>query len=502
MSEKKIVLLFGSCPLPVERAGISIGTGGRTWQFARPLIDEGFRVLLFSQREDNSDEQLHEREGAVISQPLDNLTIYRFSEKSFHNAKIISDALKDFDLSEVCAVVGAGSLLPNVMGKRFIELSDKSLPLWADFYGDYICEIQSKIEGERTPEKDNELFHVWRLTTEVLLKADKFSTVSKPQLYGLLGQLSIAGRMNPRTNNYDFATVIPCGIDEIIIKNQNEKIQELKKNPTAIREKHNIPNDAFVIYWSGSFNTWIDVKTLFYGIEKAMEREAKIHLLVSGGGIKRYFESFYNNFINMVNQSKQKHRFHLKGWLPEIEIPELLSIADLGINVDRKTYEGIFGSRNRILHFSTAGIPVLTTILTDLTKELIENNLIFDFELENPESLAEKAIYLSNHREKLIENSLKAKGYILDKFNLNRTMIPLLKWISNPQKAPDNLSIIKSRADKIASLNPVASYIDYNNVQKLITELEEKLKKDNTLKFKIIKKNLEKVKNMFFKTDK
>ena len=51
-----------------------------------------------------------------------------------------------------------------------------------------------------------------------------------------------------------------------------------------------IDADAFVLLWSGSFNTWCDVDTLFTGIERAMERLPSLVFLSTGGEVRGHDE--------------------------------------------------------------------------------------------------------------------------------------------------------------------------------------------------------------------
>jgi len=91
---------------------------------------------------------------------------------------------------------------------------------------------------------------------------DVFSVVSGRQHDAALGQLGLLGRLNRRTAGHEMVHVIPCGIDGG--SNPPDDSDSSDPGPATL------PFDAFVVLWSGGFNTWCDVPTLASGIEAAM----------------------------------------------------------------------------------------------------------------------------------------------------------------------------------------------------------------------------------------
>lgn len=494
---QNFIILFGVCPLPIEKSGISMGPMGRTYQFALPLLQNGYSVILISQKESdyhNYFDKDKSFEDVIKTQPIENLQIYRFPEDKLRNISEIKNTLSNLDFSKIAAIIGAGSLLPNHIAVRFRQslIAQYQIPLWVDLYGDPIAEIQSKIDGESNEEKEAALFHVWKIMNEILLTADKISVVSEPQKYEAIGQLSITGRLNSFSANYDFVSVIPCGIDEKLINIQTNLINELRKSKAELRKKHSIPEDAFVIYWCGSYNTWMDADTLFKGIEKAIEKNNKIHFLSTGGEIKGYCENIYEEFKNNITNSKYVNNFHLKGWIDESLIHECFAISDIGINVDRKTYEGVFGSRNRILHFVSVGLPVLTTILTNLTKELYEKEIVFNFDIGNPKSLSEKLSDLSKSTDTLISKAYKGRGFAINKYNFNKTLEPLINWLKRAALSPDIYENVSKKSIDNKSVNYIIEYMNYQKMSDTFTNLPKQTAKENLSIVKKIKKILEK----------
>lgn len=494
------IILFGVVPLYPERKKISPAPAGRTWQFASSMLEEGFRVVVVAQDEEDDVGSVlsGDKMGVRSSKPVDNLKILRLPEKDFRNTAMIKNALSDVDFRFVKAIVSAGSLLPALMAARMRkEVSPiRLIPLWLDLYGDPICEIQAKITGAPAQEKYDELFHVWQLLTESLLVADKVSVVSMPQFYEVIGQLSLLGRLNPKTGNYSFADVIPCAIDLAALSDEVGAFGELIKKRDALKIKHGFPRDSFVVYWSGSFNAWMDVETLFNGIDAAMKDYDKICFLSSGGGITRYFEDNYKRFCALVEKSDNRARYVLKGWIGEDELRECYAVADLGINCDKETYEGIFGSRNRILSFLSFAVPVISTTLTDLTWELAGKDLIFTFEMSNPMSLRNRLLYLAKTPEELVERAKKAAQYVMRQFNYKDSTLPLIKWLSEPKTAPDN-SVAALDGGVNAPANPIAEYMNYHKMKEKAGKTQTQADAASEHKDKINKNLLDKIRKLF-----
>jgi len=117
-------------------------------------------------------------------------------------------------------------------------------PVWADVFGSLLAEAQAKAA---VYDNDYLLDHFARMNRSIILKADRFSTVSGPQKNELIGQLGVFSRLKVSTFGYDFVRSIPCGV-------QDREFPP-PADPFTGRE-----NGDFIVLWSGGFNTWTDVK--------------------------------------------------------------------------------------------------------------------------------------------------------------------------------------------------------------------------------------------------
>jgi len=401
---------LGHSPLPWEETEKSYGPGIRTWQFAKPLIDDGHEVTIIASRipfvyEDEQEKPCPSVENGCV--------IYRVYQEEFERGNFTEWLIGELDPD---CIVGA-TAYPSYVA--LLYAGEK--PVWADIFGSILAEAQVKAAVYAD---DSYLEHFHRINNLILHTADHYSTVSERQKYELIGQLGVAGRLTSRTLGHEFVSAIPCGIDA--------------SSAACIKPLRRDRGDGeFVVLWSGGYNTWTDVKTLFRGLEKAMSISEKVKFISTGGEIAGHDERTYANFVRMVENSNYRDRFELKGWLRKSQVIDLYGQASVGLNIDAVHYEVTFGSRNRILEWALYGIPALTTSLCELTMELEKNGLIFTFYPGDADSLAEKIIELEGKDEMLADLGNRLREFVISKYSFENTTKELREWASDPVHSPD-----------------------------------------------------------------
>ncbi len=416
----KKVLLLGLCPLPTENDTCTLAPGKRTWQFARSLLEDGHRVCMVCSRHLASYKNAQLKD--IQAEDHGNLIYYSTTQSVFESGTWLQTI---HDRFEPDCIVGA-TVYPSYIATRLN--TDK--PVWADLFGHIMAEAQTK----SFVFKDNYyLSKLWKMERTILDRADIFSVVSTPQSYATIGELGTRGRLNSSTTGYFFVRIIPCSI--------NDSIVNAPANPHPVSEpilrNIQVRDDDFVILWSGGYNTWTDVNTLFNALERIFSINQKIKFVSTGGQIESHDELTYQHFLNMINHSPYRDHFIMNGWVPFNEVPRYWQEADVGINIDLFSYEAILGSRNRILDWMQAGLPVVTTELCELSQIIRENKLGFTFKPENIESLTACILHLVQQPELLRETAERAKQYVFDCLTISRTTEPLREWVSSPWAAPD-----------------------------------------------------------------
>lgn len=450
------VLFLGSCPLPIEE-GIPIqGPGLRTWQLVKPVCDAGHTVMaLLLRTEGLYPDSLKD---TVSSTPYQNLMMFNMSYNAFTDREQIGKTAEDFKPD---AIVGAASVLPNYIASQLVDIA----PYWADCFGDPITEIQAKCEIYGRERCSDELLTVWKYYRTILTRADQLSGLSDAQNHAIVGQLALLGRLGFETSGFPLINTIPCGV---------EKVPHFEKPIEPFLRGNKFPEDAFVVCFSGSYNTWMDLDYLFEGMEESMNRLPNLWFLSIGGGTKGYNEKLYQDFCQKVENSPHKERYILCGWVPFQDAPRYYAEATVGINFDRFTYEGVLGSRNRILQFLAHGLPVVTTPLSEIAIQLAKRGLVFCFRMRNEkgctivtEPLPDLLQHLSENLNNVKQTGLLAQKIVSTEFSFKRTAKPLLDWLVAPDRAPDNkIRLEKEKSEETVYLNEIERISDTDRIQK------------------------------------
>ena len=415
------VLVVGHAPLPWEDLQKSYGPGTRTWQFAGPLVADGHEVTVLAARiphvypDDMEPLTRSEEKGCVI---------YRADQVEFETGLSKYDVLRESDPD---CIVGATAypsyVASHIVGER---------PFWVDIFGSLLSEGQAKaaVYGDNAY-----LEHFQRMNSAIIGTGDKFSTVSRRQCYEVVGQLGCQGRLGAETIGYEFVVSIPCGVQAVDFPP--------RRDPTGGAADA----DDFIVLWSGGFNTWTDIDTLFQGMEMAMAGSRRVRFVSTGGSIEGHDERTYPRFEEMVKSSSYRNRFHLLGWVKRREAMSYYRAASVGVNIDAMHYEVTFGSRNRILEWGLAGLPAISSDLCEVTEEMSKDRVLFTIPVGDPAALSEMVLELECEREGLAAVGEKLPAYVMGKYSFEKTSEPLRKWVRDPQHSPDYQLVSAGRSE-------------------------------------------------------
>lgn len=405
------ILLCGLAPLPGENTPKSYGPGIRTWQFAWSLARAGHQVRLLAMRIPDA----YDAGGGAQSETMDGVEVERMGDAEFLQSDRIARELESFAPD---AVIGA-----TVYGSYALARHQPPQPFWADQFGDVLAEAQAKatLDHNNAP-----IAYFWRLLQPILGWADKLSVVSDRQRYAAIGQLGACGRLSLETCGYEFTSVIPCAF-----------IPETPKTVTTRLRGSLVPEDAFVVLWSGSYNTWSDADTLFRGLELAMRQNPRIHFVSTGGEIPGHDERTYRSLVDQIEGSDLGARCHLAGWVSAHEVPTYWATADLGILCEQPIYEGLLGSKNRIVQWMGWGLPVAYNQVGDLGDLLARERLGLTFRPGHAEELSAQILWAAENAAAIREMAARARAYVGRELTFERTTSDLVAWAKEPSCAPD-----------------------------------------------------------------
>lgn len=416
-------LLLGVGPLPCYDTDKLFGFGIRAWQFALPLCAAGHKITLVTFEFGKERENQVSVEYACHPSVWGDIDHIALPQPTPRTQNVLLTRLEGIiENANPDAIIACGSTISTNMA----ALLDTELPVWMDMFGDLIAEVQAKSPFSNNPH-EIDFFH--RILSRVLLRGDRFSTVSEMQRGAALGQLGLMGRLNRHTHGEQIVHTIPCAM--------NSDVSPVRRQP-FLRD-HGIQKGDFVLLCSGGFNTWADVETMFTSIEDAMDQDRSIHCVVTGGQISGHHEEGYNRFRSQVSKSHLESRFHLLGWLTNEEVAQITLESHLGINIDLPINESILGSRNRMLYWMQCGLPILTTITTELSQYLCQNELAIGAPPEQSRRLTRLILDASARRGVLKNRAVKAKRMAYRYLSYTETCRPLLEWANAPERAADNV---------------------------------------------------------------
>ncbi len=405
------VLVLGCSPLPFENQRMNYAPGTRTWQLAQPLAAAGHAVCVVCSRIPGAyGEGLPE----IVELERTGAVIYTLPRDLFEADRLLPDLVEAFE-PEV--VVGA-SALPS---RRAAELAGDR-PLWVDLFGDPMAEAQAKAAVDGS----DDLLAYFYLMSSLLARGDAFAAVSERQRHAVIGQLGLSGRLNRATQGLELVHTVPCAVW------QGHSSSGGKEPATD-----DLAPEDFVVLWSGGFNTWGDVDTLFEALELAITEMPSIRFVSTGGEISGHDEDSYGRFAARVEGSKLRHRFLLKGFLPALEAERYLARADLGVVTEKRVYERFLGSSARVVHWLGRGLPLVCAEVSELGATLATSELALTYAPGDVRGLARRIAEAAADRDRLRRVGERGRAFAEQRWTFERTTRPLREWVERAERLPD-----------------------------------------------------------------
>lgn len=414
------VLLIGVGPLPFYQTDRNSGIAYGTWQLCRAMLAAGHTVdaitmehgcftaprVTYRHRPDAF--------GALTHHPLPETRAETLDEIAQTAQELLESIRPD-------CIVSAGSPIASFVTTRL----ETTLPIWFDLFGEVMAEVQAKAALT----DDHVLPIILDLMQRILQRGDRFSAVSERQRLVVIGQLSMLGRLNGANAALGVKLVqtIPAGIDTG---------DRYVHDQTVIRGVLT-PRSAFVVLWSGGFNTWADLDTLFHGLDAAMQLNPDIHFVATGGAIAGHHESGFAQFRERTARSPHSNRYHFVGWVPQDAVHNYFLESDVGINCDLDILESEIGTRTRVLPWFKAGLPPVMTRATELSQLVDREQLGFVVPMGSPDALTRVLLRCAEQRDEVRCRGRRAQFYAYKRLGFNDVCAPLLDWLKHPAPAPD-----------------------------------------------------------------
>lgn len=443
------IVLIGNGPLPNESCKSRPAAGLRTYQFLNAIARQG--------RDFDADLTLikivmpecYEIEPKFEAKVKDNgHDIFTISKNDPQLLRRMQGIIEEKDPDVVVSVNTYPSYLASKLSMRAC--------FWADLNGWIMAE--GAIQAYATGSNDY-LPHYYRMEKSILKRADKISVVSMVQKGATLGELAFLGRINKDTALHDFVVHVPnvaFGCEENLIEN------------VEIAAK--IPDGAFLCLWAGGYNTWVDEVTLFKGMEFAMKENKNVYFVSTGGEIAGLENKAFENFKKMVDESEFKERFVFLGWVETKFMPFVYKIAHLGLSVDLDCIETYTGARNRINEMMKYGLPVVTTLGSEIADEVVNCGAGIGVKSGDFEALGRAIVKMAGASAAQV-NSYGGAGLSYTKENdYGKVMAALNEWLKKPEHAPDYGSAVRLEGFR-AHFSSAWRYLRQKGVRKFLSRI-------------------------------
>lgn len=413
------ILVLGVGPLPFEAGQRLHAPGIRTWQIATALAGRRhFITLCVIEFGDFHAEDKPGKGQTAIRQDVGlNISMIRLK---YHPTNTTSSIRTLHSATRFAAVVSTTDIMNAVTADLNLEI-----PSWLDYNGDPFAEKQLQA---RLYQHDGSLLPQWQLYLKGLAAGDRFSVCSEPQRHALIGQLGFAGRLTGKTSGEDMVQVLP---------NCSRVMSERTPRRTVPLKGNQVPASAFLVLWSGGYNTWSDPDTLFHGLEAAMRANGSVHFATTGGAINGHDNRSFQAFQDLVDKSQYRDRFIFLGWVPTEEVGAYYEQADLAVYTDRYSVEGELGTRTRLVDWIQYKTPIACTELCELSKDLAAEQLILTFKIGDADGLAEAIRQSAAKLDEGRNRAGRAKEWFDTNYDEKAVLAPLLKWAESPRFAKD-----------------------------------------------------------------
>ncbi len=408
----KRVLVLGFAPMPFEPERRLSALCHRTWHVTQALLEDGHEVVLAANRMAGAYED-EENRPPILRFTGEHFAYYSMQHAAFEGSDALQRLCEEFKPEAVVAVHSYCAWIASKLGTE--------APLWADLNGYGMAEAQARAAQVHD---DAAMEEAWRWEKASLERADAVSVVSNRQKYAAIGELAALGRLSGRNYGEDLVHYMPNAIEPTPYRHQK----------TVLRGRLAGDSD-FVVLWSGGYNTWTDVDTLFAGLVAAMREEPRLRFVSIGGAIPGRDEQTLYHFRELIEASEFADRFVFTGWVPTEEMPNYYFESDVGLNIDRASYEMLLGCRYRIMDMLRAGLPVVTSLGTEISHIVRNEKLGATFTPGSAEELAQVLVEMARDESARRRCATRAKEWVFKHRTVEQVMAPLRRWMQAPARA-------------------------------------------------------------------
>lgn len=431
------VLMIGYGPLPGPGLAVYGAAGLRTHQMLQGALLGGHTVDLHVLPLPGTETGEVEGSGTIPERGPHGAYVRFASHGGELAIRTLREKLAD---GHPDAIVAVGSYPAYVA-----SMLPSTAPLWCDFGRCWMTERQAQASAE---EDDRSLLTALNIERTALRRLDRFSAVSRPHLHSMEGAMAAAGRLNRRTFRYFFGSRVPhAGF--------NWPSGSLPDGERVLRGPV-VPEDAFVLLWSGGFDPACDIATFVAAMDELLARGPSVRVVVTGGAVRGVEARAYRQFQRAVDDSPHRDRYHLLGWVASEKLGAIYREADLGLRVDGANHDSVMRGGCRLIGMASEGLPCVATIACEASEWFEDGDALFGASIADPGSIVEAVEPLIGCKDALRAAGSRARRIVEEDFSIERTTRALKEWLDNPTSAPDNAEKIRMVGTPDANLLQIA----------------------------------------------
>ena len=397
-SSGRRVLLVGVRPLPDEDAAVALSfPGHRTHQFWAALQSAGCEVLSILLDEDPTCPPVAASGSGVVRV---------LAPEAFRAGRELQ---RLHDEARPDLVVSAGGY----HAARVVAGLTTDRPRYIDLAGDLAAEGQVRAAQAG----DGVLADYLSVLSRALHAGDRFSVVGPSQRLLVLGQLGLSGRLAAEAMGQSPVDVVPL-------------------SALGPADSPPLQGQGFRLLWSGGYNAWMDVETLFAGVSRAMAGHADMVFASTGGPIPGHDVESHRRFWERARASPLAGRFEDRGRLPRRLALETLQGGHVVLSISRDCLEAEVGSRQRVVEGLAYGRPAVITRLGDLAGEIAGAGAGLVVPPGDADALAEALLRLSTDKALLSGCAVRARALWQTRFTEDVTTAPFRAWVERPSRWP------------------------------------------------------------------
>jgi glycosyltransferase involved in cell wall biosynthesis len=268
------------------------------------------------------------------------------------------------------------------------------------------------------------------------LRTDFFICASERQRYWWLGQLEVAGRINPHTFQQDpslrsLIDVVSYGLPEEAPQHRRQVVKGVWPG---------IGPDDVVLLWGGGLWPWLDPLTAVQAIAQLHTTYPQLKLIFPGTihpnpEVQKMPVRNGEIFTWVEEQGLLNKAVFFGDWVPYTDWPDVLLESDIALSLHHETVETQLAYRSRVLEYIWAGLPVITTC-GDATSELISRyNLGKIVDYCDVAGVIQAVLDILNGSKTAYQASLATARHEL---TWEKAAEPLIQFCLNPRRAADH----------------------------------------------------------------